>query len=100
MSMYSLEGGTCAGRSSLPSRRLLRPSSSIRGGDFFGPVLVPVNQILGSVTSDSGAYNVGGGINVLLPKTGFHFYVEARYLHGFTSNTNTTVVPIIFGIRR
>jgi opacity protein-like surface antigen len=67
---------------------------------FFGSALVPVNQVLGTVRSDSGAYNVGGGINVPLPITKLHFYIEARYLHGFTSNSNTTVVPIIFGIRR
>jgi hypothetical protein len=69
---------------------------------YFGPGLVPVNQILGSVTSNSGAIDVGGGLNIPLPGTsskGVHLYVESRYFHGFTSNSNTTLVPITFGIR-
>jgi hypothetical protein len=66
---------------------------------YFGPGLVPVNQILGTVTSNSGAVDVGGGVNIPLPRTGFHLYVESRYFHGFTSNTNTQVVPVTVGFR-
>lgn len=66
---------------------------------FFGPALIPANQILGSVTSDSGAINTGAGVNFPLPGTRLHLFVEARYVHGFTGNTNTSIVPIVFGIR-
>jgi len=66
---------------------------------YFGPALVPVNQILGRVTNNSGAFDVGGGLNVPLRSTGAKLFVEARYFRGFTSNTDTTVVPITFGIR-
>ncbi len=66
---------------------------------YFGPALVPVNQILGTVTNNSGAFDVGGGLNIPLRSTGAKLFVEARYLKGFTSNTDTTVVPITFGIR-
>jgi hypothetical protein len=66
---------------------------------YFGPGLVPVNQILGTVTSNSGAMDVGGGVNIPFPRTGFHLYVESRYFHGFTSNTNTQVVPVTVGFR-
>jgi len=69
---------------------------------YFGPALVPVHQVLGSVTSNSGALNVGGGVNIPLPKTsekGLHLFLEARYFHGFTSNSKTTIVPITVGIR-
>jgi hypothetical protein len=66
---------------------------------FFGPALVPANQVLGSVTNNSGAFNTGAGINLPLPRTHVKFFIEARYVHGFTSNTNTSIVPIVFGIR-
>jgi opacity protein-like surface antigen len=66
---------------------------------YFGPVLVPVNQILGSVTSNAGAFDVGAGINVPLPVPRLHIFLESRYVHGFTENSNTTIVPITVGIR-
>jgi hypothetical protein len=66
---------------------------------YFGPALVPVNQVLGSVTSNAGMFDVGGGVNVPLPKTRLHIYIESRYLHGFTQTSNTILVPIMVGIR-
>ena len=66
---------------------------------YIGPALVPVNQILGTVTSNSGTFDVGGGLNIPLPKTGARLFIESRYFHGFTSNSNTTVVPLTVGIR-
>ena len=66
---------------------------------YFGPALVGVDQILGSVTSNSGAFDVGGGVNIPLPGTQLRLFVESRYFHGFTSNSNTTVVPIHLGLR-
>jgi opacity protein-like surface antigen len=66
---------------------------------YFGPALVPVNQVLGSVIANTGAYNVGAGVNIPLPVPRLHLFVEARYVHGFTDKSNTTVVPIILGLR-
>jgi hypothetical protein len=66
---------------------------------YFGPALVPVNQILGSVTSNAGAFNVGAGVNIPLPVPRLHLFVESRYIHGFTDKSNTTIVPITVGIR-
>lgn len=66
---------------------------------YVGPALVPVNQILGSISSNAGTYDVGGGINFPLPRTRLHLYVESRYFHGFTPASNTTFVPISVGIR-
>ena len=60
---------------------------------YFGPALVPANQVLGSVTSNAGAFNVGAGINIPLPVPKLHIFLESRYIHGFTENTNTTIVP-------
>jgi len=66
---------------------------------YFGPALVPVNVVLGSVINNSGAFDVGGGVNIPLRRTQLHAFIEARYFKGFTSNTDTTVVPITLGFR-
>jgi hypothetical protein len=66
---------------------------------YVGPALVPVNQILGTFTSNSGVFNIGGGINFPLARTRSHLFIESRYVHGFTSNSNTMLVPINFGFR-
>lgn len=42
---------------------------------------------------------VGAGINVRPASRGPYLYLESRYIRGFTSNTGTSVVPIIFGVR-
>ena len=64
---------------------------------YIGPALIPVNQILGSVTNNSGAVDIGGGLNVPLAKSGAKLFIEARYVHGFTGNTNTSIVPVSLG---
>jgi len=66
---------------------------------FITPVVIPVNQVLGSISSDAGVYDVGAGLNIALPRTRFRLYVESRYFHGFTSNSNTTIVPVTLGLR-
>ncbi len=66
---------------------------------YIGPGLIPVNQILGSVSSNAGALDIGGGLNIPLPNTSLRVFVEGRYLHGFTGKSGTSVVPIVFGIR-
>jgi hypothetical protein len=64
---------------------------------YLGPALIPVNQILGSITSNAGALDIGAGVNIPLPNTQIRFFVESRYLHGFTKTSGTSVVPILFG---
>jgi hypothetical protein len=66
---------------------------------YFGPALVPANQILGTVTDNAGAFDVGGGLNMPLPRTRAKLFVEARYFKGFTGGTDTAVVPITLGLR-
>ena len=66
---------------------------------YFGPALVPVDVVLGTTVNNSGAFDVGGGLNMPLPRTNAKLFVEARYFKGFTSNTDTTVVPITLGVR-
>ncbi len=66
---------------------------------YIGPVYVPANQILGTVSQNAGAWDIGGGVNIPLPRTGWKLYVQARYYDGLTNNTHTTVVPITVGLR-
>lgn len=66
---------------------------------YYGPVLVPANQVLGSITQDTGVWDVGAGFNFPLPRTSAKLYLEGRYFDGLTNGRHTTLVPITFGIR-
>ena len=66
---------------------------------YLGPALVPVNQVLGSVSSSAGAVDVGAGLDIPLPRTTAKLYLEARYMRGFTSREDTAVVPLTVGLR-
>jgi hypothetical protein len=100
LSVYLLAGGGYMRRTvEFTSPTLVQTTVFDPWWGYFGPALVPANQILGRVTNNSGAFDVGGGLNVPLRGTGAKLFVEARYFMGFTSNTNTTVVPVTFGIR-
>jgi hypothetical protein len=66
---------------------------------YVGPALIPVNEILGSITSNAGALDIGAGVNIPLPNTRLRLFVESRYMHGFTKTSGTSVVPILFGFR-
>lgn len=56
-------------------------------------------KVLGSITNNTGAWDVGGGFNIPLPRSGFKLYIQARYYTGFTHNTHTTLVPVTVGLR-
>jgi hypothetical protein len=66
---------------------------------YYGPALVPASQSLGSVSENAGVWDVGGGFDFPLPRTGWKLFVEARYFDGMTSQTRTTIVPITVGLR-
>jgi hypothetical protein len=66
---------------------------------YFGPEIVPANQILGSVTKNAFGANVGGGVSIPLGQSGIEAFGEVRYHHAYTSVTSTTLLPVSFGIR-
>jgi hypothetical protein len=66
---------------------------------YIGPVLVPANQILGSVTENAFGGNVGAGASFALGNSGASAFAEVRYFRANTSPTSTTLVPITFGVR-
>jgi hypothetical protein len=66
---------------------------------YYGPALVPVNQVLGSYSSNAGAVDAGAGLDIPLPRTNAKIYLEARYIHGFTSQEDNALVPFTVGLR-
>lgn len=65
---------------------------------FFGQAVVPANQVLGSFTLDAGGVNAGGGLAFRISHN-TRIYAEARVHRAYTHPTNTTIVPLTFGIR-
>jgi opacity protein-like surface antigen len=66
---------------------------------YFGPAIVPVNQVLGSVTSNAGGANAGVGITTPLGRGGLKLYAEIRYHYAATHRDRTQLLPVTFGIR-
>ncbi|HXE14844.1 MAG TPA: porin family protein [Bryobacteraceae bacterium] len=66
---------------------------------YYGPALIPVNQILGSVSSNAGVVEFGAGMNIPLPRMSAKLFIEGRYMHGYTENSPTTIVPLTVGLR-
>jgi hypothetical protein len=65
---------------------------------YYGPALIPVNQILGSASSDAGEIEAGAGLNIPLSSS-MKLYVEGRIMHGYTDKSPTTIVPLTVGFR-
>jgi len=65
---------------------------------YVGPVIIPTNQVLGSVTSNAGGVNGGLGATVGI-KGGVKFYTEIRYHYANTHRSRTQLLPITFGVR-
>ncbi len=66
---------------------------------FFGPVLVPADQVLGSFSSNAIGGNAGAGFEVPIGSNRIKFYTEARYHYADTSRRATTLIPVTFGVR-
>jgi hypothetical protein len=54
---------------------------------------------VGSRTSSAGGFNFGGGLTFQLGESSASFYAEVRYHRAFTSNVETSVLPLTFGLR-
>lgn len=66
---------------------------------IIGQVAIPANEVLGRFSKSSGGYDIGAGFQIPLNQQGLKFYSEARYFYVPTEPTNTTFVPVSFGIR-
>lgn len=78
-----------------------------RSAEFTGPAPNPVIYpgsfpaagIGASSSANTGVFDVGGGFDIPLPRTGLKFYAEARFVKGLAFNSHTRLVPIAFGFR-
>jgi opacity protein-like surface antigen len=66
---------------------------------ILGQIAIPANEVLGRFSKSSGGYDIGAGFQIPLGHEGLKFYSEARYFYVPTEPTNTTFVPVSFGIR-
>jgi opacity protein-like surface antigen len=66
---------------------------------WIGPVEVPANRILGSVSRGAGGFNAGAGLSVRLGDTNAKFYSEARFHYADMAGAITRIVPVTVGIR-
>lgn len=66
---------------------------------ILGQVQIPANEVLGRFSKSSGGYDIGAGFQIPLGHYGAKFYTEARYYSVPTDPTETTFVPVSFGLR-
>jgi hypothetical protein len=66
---------------------------------YVGPVLVPTNQVLGSVTDNALGANGGSGVSLSLGGSGASVLAEVRYHFANTKPTSTAIVPVSVGVR-
>ena len=64
---------------------------------YVGDVAVPTNVVLGSVSRDAGGVNAGGGVSFAVGDR-TRVFAEVRWHRAFHKPTNTTIVPITFGV--
>jgi opacity protein-like surface antigen len=66
---------------------------------YIGPVAVPADQVLGSITRNAWGVNGGAGISIPLGHSGTEAFAEFRYHYADMKPTSTSVVPVSFGLR-
>ncbi len=92
---YGLAGGGYVGR----DLQFEKPILVLEGSTHMPFMLMPGYASAGSIVDNSGGFDAGGGLNMPSPWRRAKLFVEARYFKGFMSHLNTTVIPIIVGIR-
>ena len=80
------------------------PSTAV--GTFFDPwygyynAAYPTSRILGQARQDAGGVNGGAGVSFLLSQnSGARLFIEGRFHHIFTDNSNTDYIPITIGFK-
>jgi hypothetical protein len=79
----------------------LRRDLEFTGVSGIGSLLLPGSPDVFGSGGNSGAYDVGGGLNFRLPRQagGLMIYAEARVTHGLAVNNATMLTPVSIGIR-
>jgi len=78
-----------------------RRSLEFTGASIEGTLLQPNNPVVFGTGGNSGAYELGGGINFKVSQRLGRMtpYAEARYVHGLAINSATSLVPFSLGVR-
>lgn len=68
---------------------------------FFGvfPVLIPADQVLGTITDDGIGGNAGVGVSWRIGDSDAHVFLEARYHYADVGSIVTRMIPITIGLR-
>jgi hypothetical protein len=68
---------------------------------FFGfvPVVIPANQVLGTIVRDGIGGSVGFGFSVPIKQTGAKFFTEARFHNADGGEIPTRMIPVTIGVR-
>ncbi len=79
----------------------LRRSIGFDGANVkMSTLLYPNSITLDRRASNSGVFDIGGGVNVAPRKLGgFMLFAEARVYHGLAINSGSTLVPLSLGVR-
>ena len=64
---------------------------------WLGDVAVPTNRVLGSVSRNAAGVNAGGGVSFAVSDR-TRIFAEVRWHRAFHNPTNTTIVPLTFGV--
>ena len=57
---------------------------------YYGPALITANQELGSVSQNAGMWDLGAGLEVNRPRTGWKMFAETGYFSGLTNQSHTS----------
>ena len=63
------------------------------------PGTLPVALVGASSSANTGVFDIGGGFDFPISRSGLKFYGEARFVKGLAFNSHTRLVPLVFGIR-
>jgi opacity protein-like surface antigen len=68
---------------------------------FFGfvPVVIPANQVLGTIVRDGIGGSAGFGFSVPIKQTGAKFFTEARFHYADGGRIPTRMIPVTIGVR-
>lgn len=102
--IYAVGGGGWYRRTLEAKQKVLEAGTQCEPGWIWFEVqcvsgIFPTTVTVASRTSSAPGFNVGGGIAFRIGDSPVNIYTEVRYHRAFTSDVETTVLPLTFGVR-